>query len=75
MLQNKKRIDEVIAEHDPNSFTVSVRTIADISNNWSGFIPYNEAAIKLIYNSHFVDGVKIKFRYTTLTINARHNLN
>lgn len=72
MLKNKKRIDDIIKEHDPKSFEVSVRTIADVPTKWSRFFPYNDSAIKLIYQSKIIDGVKIKFRYTTLIINARH---
>ena len=70
MLKRKERIDGVI--HDKKDFEVSVRTIASEPKEWSKFIPYNEAAIKLIYNTKIIDGVKFKFRYTTLIINARH---
>lgn len=74
MLKNKTRIDEILEPHDPKSFEVSVRTISDIPSKFSAFIPYNEQAINLIYKSKIIDGIKIKFRYTTLTINARHKL-
>lgn len=70
MIQNKERIDGVIEGKD--NFTVSVRSIASKPKEWSKFIPYDEAAIKLIYNTKIIDGVKFKFRYTTLIINARH---
>lgn len=70
MIQNKERIDAIIK--DKSDFEVSVRSIASNQKQWSKFIPYDQQAIRLIYNSKIIDGVKFKFRYTTLIINARH---
>lgn len=70
MLVNKERIDGVI--FDKEVFGISVRSIASNQKEWSKFIPFDDKANKLLYNSKIIDGVKFKLKYTTLTFNARH---
>lgn len=69
MTQDKERIEQIIK--GKGDFNVKIRTIACKTNNWSKEVPYKEAE-DLIFKSNFIDGVKLLFRYTTLTLNARH---
>ena len=40
-------------------------------NEWNKFQKFTKKEFKKIYTSE-IDGVKLKFRYTTLIINGRH---
>lgn len=70
MIKNKNFINSLIK--NKIDFKFSVRTIDSSERNYSEFIPYTKSSEKLIYNSKIVDGLKLKFKHTTVTINARH---
>jgi hypothetical protein len=40
-------------------------------NIWECFQPFNEKELNLL-NFTNIDGVKLKFKHTTLTVNGRH---
>ena len=74
MLVNKKLIEKTIKlREQKNDFVKEFATRNKISsiNQWSEFEPYTKDDFQKIYNNE-IDGVKLKFRYTTLTINGRH---
>ena len=62
---------EALLENKIN-FQFSVRTIASALDEFSEFKPYNEESEKLLYNSKIIDGIKFRFKHTTISINARH---
>jgi hypothetical protein len=70
MIKNKDFIDALIK--NKVDFQFAVRTIASEEKEYSKFKPYTKESEKLIYNSKLIDGVKLKFRHTTVTVNARH---
>ena len=70
MIKNKDFIDSLIK--NKVDFQFSVRTIASKENEYSKFKPYTKESEKLIYNSKLIDGVKLKFKHTTVSVNARH---
>lgn len=75
MVVNKKLIEETIAlrmqSNDPvKEFAIRYKTSP--IKEWKDFEPYTETAFQKIYNQSVVDGVKLKFKHTTLTINGRH---
>ncbi len=75
MLGNKKLIEETIAGREQKNDPVkefSVRYKSSGINEWCEFEPYTKATFQKIYSPPVIDGVKLKFRYTTLTINGRH---
>ena len=74
MLINKKLIEETInLREQKNDFVREFATRNKISpiNQWNEFEPYTENDFQKIYDNE-IDGVKLKFKYTTLTINGRH---
>ena len=76
MLINKKFIEETISlREQENDFVneFAIRYNSSQIEEWNEFEPYTKTTFQKIYNQPLVDGVKLKFRYTTLTINARHN--
>lgn len=75
MLVNKKLIEETITGREQKNDPVqefSVRYKSSPIDDWNKFEPYTKSAFQKIYSEPVVDGVKLKFRYTTLTINGRH---
>lgn len=70
MIKNKDFIDALI--ENKVDFQFAVRTIASEQEEFSKFKPYSKESEKLIYNSKLIDGVKLKFKHTTVTVNARH---
>lgn len=76
MLVNRKLIEETIelrrSEKDPvREFAIRYKTSS--IDEWSDFEQYTLKEFQKIYSEPIVDGVKLKFRYTTLTINGRHS--
>ena len=74
MVKNKPFIDKVIQgrmlKKDPvQQFTV--RNKASPLNVWEKLQPYKEKRLNILYFTN-IDGVKLKFKHTTLTINGRH---
>ena len=68
---------EVIAINDGSTDETAaildeLRSIASKEDEFSKFKPYCKESEKLIYNSKIIDGLKLKFKYTTVTVNARH---
>lgn len=55
-----------------SDFQFSVRTISNKENHFSEFKPYSKSSENLIYNTKLIDGIKFKFKYVTLALNARH---
>lgn len=74
MIKNKPFIDKVIAgrkmKNDPVT-EFATRNKASPLNIWCNFKPFTEQSFKNIFNLN-IDGVKLKFKFTTLTINGRH---
>lgn len=70
MIQNKDFINALI--ENKIGFQFAVRTIASEEADYSNFKPYTKESEKLIYNSKIIDGVKLKFKHITVTVNARH---
>ena len=74
MLQNKPFIEKIISKRESMNDQVkelAIRNKASPINNWSNYFPYNKLNYKSIYKPE-IDGVKLRFRYVTLTVNARH---
>ena len=74
MLKNKPFIDKTIQlmkQDNDHVQEFATRNKASPLEVWSEFKPYSEKAFNNIYQLK-IDGVKLKFRYTTLTINGRH---
>lgn len=74
MIINKPFIDEIIYKRNKKNDPVrkfSVRNKASPINEWEEFQTFNlkEFNLKQFTN---IDGVKLKFRHTTLLINGRH---
>lgn len=76
MLVNKKFIEETIElrmqKNDPVK-EFAIRYKSSPIKEWNEFEPYTETEFQKIYNQPVIDGVKLKFRYTTHTINGRHS--
>lgn len=75
MLINKKLIEETIALREKENDSVnefSIRYQSSRIEEWNEFEPFTKTAFQKIYSQPVVDGVKLKFRHTTLTINSRH---
>lgn len=70
MIKNKDFIDALIK--NKINFKFAVRSIADPQEKFSKFVPYTKEAEKIIYNSNLIDGLKLKFKHTTVEVNARH---
>ncbi len=77
MIKNKKLIDYVINKRMKRNDPVTefaIRNKASPIEMWGEFIPFTNEAYNNIYQLK-TDGIKLKFKHTTLTINARHKLN
>ena len=75
MLVNKKFIEETIALREQEDDFVkkfATRNKTSPIKQWNEFEPYTKETFKRIYQLPF-DGVKLKFKYVTLTINGRHS--
>lgn len=75
MNKNRKLIEEVIRKRNLKSDPVkkfATRNKASPLNSFEEFREFTEEQFEKIYQSK-IDGVKLKFRYTILTINGRHN--
>lgn len=74
MIKNKLFIDEVIKLRNEMKDTVqeiATRNKASPLNTWNEFQPYNAKELNLLYFTN-IDGVKLKLKHTTLTVNGRH---
>lgn len=74
MIKNKPFIDEVLrlrkkANDNPTSF--AVRNKASPLNNWEDFQPFILEKLNQLYFTQ-IDGIKLKFQFTTLLVNGRH---
>lgn len=73
MIKNKPFIEEIIfkrnEKQDP-AREFAVRNKASPINVWGKFQPYNILEFNLIHFTN-IDGIKLRFKYTTLTINGR----
>ena len=74
MIINKPFIDEVITmrkeENDPVK-KIAIRNKASPINVWGNFKPFTIKYYNSIYTNN-IDGVKLRFKHVTLTINGRH---
>ncbi len=71
MIKNKELIEGIIKDRQP--FTYAIRNRSDHIKTFSTFKDYDtQTALNDFYNSPDIDGIKFKFKYTTLTINARN---
>jgi len=74
MIKNKPLIDEVIKlrnEMKDPAQEFAVRNKASPLNVWDDFQPFNIKELNLL-NFTNIDGVKLKFKHTTLTVNGRY---
>ncbi len=74
MVKNKELIEETIRLRklkDDSPQKIATRNKASPIDCWNCFNPFNKKNYNNIFNDN-IDGLKLKFRYTTLTINARH---
>jgi hypothetical protein len=76
MIKSKPFIEKVInlrkQKKDP-VLKIAIRNKASPVEGWSNFIPYSDEVFFRIFNLN-IDGIKLKFRYTTLVLNGRHNI-
>ncbi len=76
MLANKELVTKTIALREKKNDFVrefSIRYKKSPIDEWSEFEKYTEKCFQKIYEIPIVDGVKMKFKYTTLVINGRHS--
>lgn len=74
MVKNKELIEETIRLRelkDDSPQEIATRNKASPLDKWNAFKPFNQKNYNNIFKNN-IDGLKLKFRYTTLTINARH---
>ena len=74
MIRNKPLIDEVIKLRNQMEDPVTefaVRNKASPLNTWEDFQSFNMKELNLL-NFTNIDGVKLKFKHTTLIVNGRH---
>lgn len=74
MLKNQQLIEDVISDRNAKYDPVrefATRNKASPINIWSQFELFTGKAFLKIYNCN-IDGLKLKFRFVTLTINGRH---
>lgn len=75
MTVNKELIERTIhlrkSFHDDPVKEFATRNKDSPINEWNNPEKFTEKEFKKIYTSE-IDGVKLKFRYTTLIINGRH---
>jgi len=75
-MKDKKLIEKVILLREKNSDKIlmySIRNKASPSFCWSKFRKYSKESFNEIYSPQ-IDGLKLKFKNTILTINGRHSL-
>ena len=72
MLQNEDFINAVI--RNKTNFQFSIRKITDDLNDWQKFKPFikGKSEDEIYFNESITDGLKLKFRFTTVIINARY---
>ena len=74
MTKNKAFIESVIQRRNNRQDPVqefAIRNKASPIKVWCKFEPYSEESFKTVFKSN-IDGVKLKFKNVTLTINGRH---
>lgn len=74
MIKNKALIDSVINKRNDKKDPVqefSTRNKDSPLDEWNFFKPFNEKEFNLNLFTN-IDGVKLKFKHTTLLINGRH---
>lgn len=74
MIKNKKLIIDTINKRKEMNDPVlkyATRNKASPLNSWTSFTTYSEEYFHNVFKLA-IDGIKLKFRFTTLTINARH---
>lgn len=75
MFVNKKLIEKTIVLREKKNDLVkdfAIRYKSSPIEEWNKLEPYIKTAFQKIYNQPVVDGVKLKIRHKTLTINGRH---
>lgn len=72
MLQNEDFINAII--RNKKNFEFSIRKATDEPDNWQKFKPFikGKSEEEIYFNESITDGLKLKFEFTTLIINARH---
>ena len=76
MIKTKEKIEKIIhlrASKFDILLDFAVRNKASPAENWCSFIYFDAHDFDNIYLLN-IDGVKLRFRYTTLEICCRHNL-
>jgi hypothetical protein len=76
MLVNKKLIKKTIELRRQKNDTIkefAIRYKTSPIKEWNKFEPYGDNEFQKIYKKPIVDGVKLKFKYTIVTINGRHS--
>ena len=74
MIKNKTLIEDTItlrALKNDSPQKIATRNKSSPLDKWNTFKPFNQKNYTNIFNPN-IDGLKLKFRYTTLIINARH---
>jgi len=75
-MKDKKLIEKVILLREKNNDKISMYAIRNKASPyfcWSKFRKYSKESFDEIYFSQ-IDGLKLKFKNTILTINGRHSL-
>lgn len=72
MLQNEDFINAII--RNKKDFEFSIRKATDEPDDWQKFKPFTKGKSEeeIYFNKSLTDGLKLKFEYTTVTINARY---
>ena len=74
MLVNKPFIDKVIKLRNQMKDPVTefaIRNKDSPINTWGNLQTFNSKRLNLLYFTN-IDGVKLKFKHTTLIVNGRH---
>lgn len=73
MIPNKEFIDKTISLMESKDPVQSFSTRAKTSSTWTELEPYSIEAFKRVYQQPTIDGVKLKFKNTTVILNGRHS--
>lgn len=74
MKQNQALIDSVIQKRmnkNDNVKEFATRNKASPLNKWNKFNPFTSESFSKSFNQN-IDGIKLKFKYTTIVFNGRH---
>lgn len=75
MITNKPFIQEIIKlrkEKKDMVLKFSVRNKSSPVDRWSKFIQFDNQQLNQFIDLRIIDGIKLKFKYTTLVINSRY---